>query len=150
MFNHCFTPRLILVKEQVEDAEELVNRDMVEQFKEVGILWESAKTKQRSSRVHKVTMGSTNIKRSGWEQMGEEKQLKRVEFALGEPGWGTKTNILGSKNKNNIEKEQEFMERSTQPKRLGSRRGTWRQSLYGNRKVKVSKLICVDKNGGLE
>ena len=132
MFNRCFLPRLILVKEQVvteiEEAEELVNRDMVEQIKEVGILWESAKTKQRSSRVHKVTMGSSNIKRSGWEQMGEEKQSKRSKFALVEPGWGTKTNILGSKNKTNIEKEQELMERSTQPQRLGSRRGTWRQS----------------------
>ena len=82
--------------------------------------------------------------------MGEKKQSKRGKFALVKPGWDSKTNILGSKNKNNIEKEQELMERSTQPQRLGSRRGTWRQSLYGNRKVKVSKLICVDKNGGLE
>ena len=95
----------------------------MEQFKEVGILWESVKTKKRSSRVHKVTMGSSNIKRSGWEQMGEEKQSKRGKFALVEPGWGTKTNILGSKNKNNIEKEQEIMERSRKSQRLGSRRG---------------------------
>ena len=77
MFNHCFTPRLILVKEQVEDAEELVNRDMVEQFKEVGILWESAKTKQRSSRVHKVPWGAATSRGaagSRWERRNNQKE----------------------------------------------------------------------------
>ena len=94
---------------ELEQDEEQGDRDMVEQLRKVDQLWEVGKTKQRSSKTAKVTLGSSKAKRSSMEPRLEEKPSKRRKFALVEKGWGTKTTVLGEKNPNNIERELEIL-----------------------------------------